>query len=257
MTKCIILAGGLGSRLSEETVFKPKPLVEIGGKPILWHIMQHYNQYGIKEFIICLGYKGQLIKEYFFNYHLHHSDLTIDIKKNQIISKGDLPNWKIRLIDTGDDTLTGGRILRLKKILSKEKYFCLTYGDGLSNINIKKLIKHHESSKKLATVTVVTPPGRFGSIKLKNNLVSSFEEKLDNQESLINGGFFVLSPKIFDYLTDDRTIWEQEPLRNLTKDRQLNAYYHQGFWQAMDTLRDKKYLDDLWVNDRAPWKTWS
>ena len=202
MTKCIIIQVVLEVALWK-TVFKPKPLVEIGGKPILWHIMQHYNQYGIKEFIICLGYKGQLIKEYFFNYHLHHSDLTIDIK-NQIISKGDLPNWKIRLIDTGDDTLTGGRILRLKKILSKEKYFCLTYGDGLSNINIKKLIKHHESSKKLATVTVVTPPGRYGTIKLKNNLVSSFEEKLDNQESLINGGFFVLSPKIFDYLTDDR-----------------------------------------------------
>lgn len=254
--KCVILAGGLGSRLSEETISKPKPLVEIGGKPILWHIMKHYSHYGVNEFIICLGYKGYLIKEYFFNYHLHHSDLTIDIKKKTISSKGKLPNWKIRLIDTGDNTLTGGRILRLKKILSKEKNFCLTYGDGLSNINIKDLITQHVKSKKLATVTVVTPPGRFGSIKLKNNLVTSFKEKLDNKDSLINGGFFVLSPRVFDYIKDDKSVWEQEPLINLTSDHQLNAYHHSSFWHAMDTLRDKIYLDDLWLNGHAPWKIW-
>lgn len=254
--KCVILAGGFGSRLSEETIHKPKPLVEIGGKPILWHIMQHYSHFGINEFLICLGYKGQQIKEYFFNYHLHHSDLTIDIKKNKIISKGNLPKWKVRLIDTGDNSLTGGRILRLKNILYKEKIFCLTYGDGLSNINITNLIKHHIKSKKFATVSVVTPPGRFGSIKLKNNLVSSFQEKQDNQESLINGGFFVLTPNIFDYIKDDKTIWEQEPLKNLTSHNQLNAYYHKGFWHAMDTLRDKNYLDDLWYSGKAPWKVW-
>jgi glucose-1-phosphate cytidylyltransferase len=254
MVKCVILAGGLGSRLSEETVNKPKPLVEIGGRPILWHIIQHYSRYGIREFIICLGYKGHLIKEYFFNYHLHHSDLTIDIKKNQISSSGSLPNWKIRLVDTGEDTLTGGRILRLKNILSKEKFFCLTYGDGLSDINIKKLIQHHQKEKKSATVTVVTPPGRFGSIQIKKNLVHSFEEKLDNQQSLINGGFFVLSPKIFKYISDDQTIWEQEPMKNLTSDGQLSAYYHRGFWQPMDTLRDKHQLEKLWQSGKAPWR---
>jgi len=254
--KCVILAGGRGSRLAEETESKPKPLVEIGGKPIIWHIMQHYSQFGINDFLICLGYKGQLIKEYFFNYHLHHSDLTIDIKKNEIISEGKLPNWKVRLIDTGDETLTGGRILRLKNILKKEKFFCLTYGDGVSDIDIKKLIEHHKNSKKIATVSVVTPPGRFGSIKLNKNLVVSFQEKMDNNNSLINGGFFVLAPKIFNFIQGDQTIWEQEPLKNLVSQNQLSAYHHKGFWHSMDTIRDKNYLNNLWHTGNAPWKIW-
>ena len=257
MTKCVILAGGLGTRLSEETINKPKPMVEIGGKPILWHIMQHYSFYGIKEFIICLGYKGYQIKEFFLNFNLYNSDITIDIKKNKLLSKKEnLPDWKVSLIDTGLETMTGGRILRLREILKSEKNFFLTYGDGLSNVNLNSLMKHHLTQKKIATVTVVTPPGRFGSIKISGKSVTSFQEKLDNINSLINGGFLVLNNKIFKYLEDDTTIFEQEPLVNLTKNNQLSAFYHNKFWHAVDTLRDKNYLNKLWYDGKPPWKIW-
>mgnify|MGYP006093416789 CR=1 FL=1 len=253
----VILAGGRGSRLTEETLLKPKPLVDVGNKPIIWHIMKIYSHYGIKDFVICLGYKGYLIKEYFANYFLHNSDLTIDLKRNSMKvhqKKGE--DWKVTLVDTGDETLTGGRILRIKKYIKDD--FLLTYGDGLANINIKKLIDFHKKNKKLATITAVQPQGRFGAIELNSkNHVISFKEKPRGDNNWVNGGFFVLKPRIFDFLENDLSIWEQKPLIEMTKKKQVVAFKHVGFWHPMDTLRDKIFLDELWDHGKAPWKLWN
>ena len=255
--KAVILAGGFGSRLSEETYIKPKPMVEIGGKPILWHIMKIYSFYGINEFIICCGYKGNVIKEFFSNYFLYLSDITFSMVDNsmEVHEKKSEP-WKITLVNTGEDTMTGGRLLKVKKYLNDES-FCFTYGDGLSNVDIKKLIENHEQSNTLATVTAVQPPGRFGMLSLgKNNLVDGFIEKPQGDNSWINGGFFVLKPGVFKYLKDETTVWEQDPLFNLSKNKELSFYKHFGFWQPMDTLRDKNFLESLWLKGKAPWKVW-
>jgi|TARA_B110000503_G_scaffold86440_1_gene131583 glucose-1-phosphate cytidylyltransferase len=253
----VILAGGRGSRLTEETLIKPKPLVDVGNKPIIWHIMKIYSHYGIKDFIICLGYKGYLIKEYFANYSLHNSDLTINLKKNSTIihqKKGE--DWKVTLVDTGDDTLTGGRILRIKKYIKKD--FLLTYGDGLANVNIKKLIDFHKQNKKLVTVTAVQPQGRFGVMDLNDkNQVTNFQEKIRGDNSWINGGFFALKPRIFDFIENDFSVWEKHPLIEMTKKKQVVAFKHSGFWHPMDTVRDKMLLDDLWNQGKAPWKIWN
>jgi glucose-1-phosphate cytidylyltransferase len=253
--KVVILAGGQGSRISEESIVKPKPLVEIGFKPIIWHIMKIYSYYGLNEFIICCGYKGYLIKEYFANYSLHTTDITVDVSNNKItVHKKKTEPWKITLVDTGDYSQTGERIKRIKKYVGDT--FCLTYGDGLSSINIKNLIKFHNKNKKLATVLAVKPSGRFGSIKIKNNLVEQFLEKPQGDNSWINGGFFILNKKIFKYIKENNSIWEKGPLENLAKNKQLNAFKFEGFWYAMDTLRDKNYLEDLWKSKKAPWKLW-
>ncbi len=254
--KLVILAGGRGTRISEETLIKPKPLVEIGGLPIIWHIMKIYSFYGFNEFIICCGYKGYMIKEYFSNYALHTSDTTIDLKNKKIkVHKKTTENWKITLIDTGEETMTGGRILRIKDYVGEN--FCLTYGDGLSNINIKKLINYHHTKKKLATLTVVRPSARFGTVKLdKDMMVSNFLEKAEGESSWVNGGFFVLNKKIFKYLKNDQTIWEREPMESLAKDNQLSAFKHEGFWQPMDTIREKELLDEMWYSNKALWKLW-
>jgi len=253
--KVVILAGGQGSRISEESFIKPKPLLEIGSKPIIWHIMKIYSYYGLNEFIICCGYKGYLIKEYFANYSLHTTDITVDVSNNKItVHKKKTEPWKITLVDTGDSSQTGERIKRIKKYVGDT--FCLTYGDGLSSINIKDLIKFHNKNKKLATVLAVKPAGRFGSIKIKNNLVEQFLEKPQGDNSWINGGFFILNKKIFKYIQENNSIWEREPLENLAKNKQLNAFKFEGFWYAMDTLRDKNYLEDLWNTKKAPWKIW-
>ena len=253
--KVVILAGGLGSRISEESLLKPKPLIEIGSKPIIWHIMKIYSKFGLNEFIICCGYKGYLIKEYFANYSLHTTDITVDVSKNEIfVHKKKTEPWKITLVDTGDYSQTGERIKRIKKYVGDT--FCLTYGDGLSSINIKNLIKFHNKNKKLATVLAVKPAGRFGSIKIKTNLVEQFLEKPQGDNSWINGGFFILNKKIFKYIQENNSIWERDPLENLAKNKQLNAFKFEGFWYAMDTLRDKNYLEDLWNSKKAPWKLW-
>lgn len=255
--KAVILAGGYGTRISEETTIKPKPMIEIGGMPILWHIMKIYSFYGINEFIICCGYKGYVIKEYFANFFLHHSDITYDmINKTKIIHQERAEPWKITLVDTGEKTMTGGRIKRIKQYLKNEKDFCLTYGDGVSNIDISKLINFHQSHKRLATLSAVSPPGRFGSVRLVGSKVADFVEKLSGEGSLINGGFFVLNTKVIDYIKDDSTIWEQEPLRKLSEDGELMAYKHNEFWQPMDTLREKNHLEELWNSNKAPWKIW-
>ena len=256
--KVVILAGGRGTRIQEESLVKPKPLIEIGSKPIIWHIMKTYSHYGFKEFVICCGYKGYLIKEYFANFSLHNSDVTIDIKKNEIkVHKNNNEDWKITLVDTGDDSLTGGRILRIKDFVEDE--FFLTYGDGVADVNISKLVKYHKLNKKIATMTVVQPQGRFGMVELnaKNNLIENFAEKLKGDGSWINGGFFVLNKKIFEYLKDDFTIWENEPLEKLSKENQLVAFKHDNFWYPMDTMRDKIYLENLWDANKAPWKLWN
>lgn len=256
--KVVILAGGRGTRIQEESLIKPKPLIEIGSKPIIWHIMKTYSHYGFKEFVICCGYKGYLIKEYFANFSLHNSDVTIDIKKNEIkVHKNNNEDWKITLIDTGDDSLTGGRILRIKDFVDEE--FLLTYGDGVADVNISKLIEHHKINKKIATMTVVQPQGRFGVVEFntKNNLIENFSEKLKGDGVWINGGFFVLNKKIFKYLKDDFTIWEKEPLEKLSKENQLVAFKHDNFWYPMDTMRDKDYLENLWEKNEAPWKLWN
>jgi len=254
--KLVILSGGKGTRISEESILKPKPLIEIGNMPIIWHIMKIYSHFGIKEFIICCGYKGYLIKEYFANYSLHASDVTININKNTIeVHKKKAEDWKITLVDTGENTLTGGRILRIKNYIKED--FLLTYGDGVADINIKKLIKFHKLNKKLATMSVVQPQGRFGVVEIeKNNLIKNFSEKPRGDGSWINGGFFVLKQEIFKYLKDDQTIWEKEPLETLSKKKELCAYHHKGFWYAMDTMRDKSYLDSLWNTNKAPWNLW-
>ncbi len=253
--KAVILAGGYGTRISEETIIRPKPLVEIGGKPILWHILKMYSHYGINDFIICLGYKGYLIKEYFANYFLHMSNVTIDIKNNKMeIHDVHAEPWKITLIDTGKDTMTGGRIKRIEKYI--DDTFCLTYGDGVSDLNISESIKFHKKNKLIGTVTAIQPPGRFGALKINNNKVEKFVEKPKGDSSWINGGFFVFEPKIFEFLKDDTTILEREPLENISNINQLGVYKHEGFWQAMDTVREKEHLERLWEQNKAPWKVW-
>lgn len=258
MTKAIILAGGIGSRLTEETYDKPKPMVEIGGKPILWHIMKIYYTQGIKDFIICLGYKGYMIKEYFANYDLHNSDVTFDfIDNKKTILHNTSENWRVTLIDTGQETMTGGRLKRVMPLVAEDEHFCLTYGDGVANVDVKKLIQFHQQHGKLATLTAVKPDGRFGALDLgADNAVHQFSEKPAGDGGYINGGFFVLSPKVADYLQDDSTIFERAPLNNLTADGQLAAYTHKGFWKPMDTLRDKVHLNELWDSGQAAWKIW-
>ena len=256
--KAVILAGGLGSRLSEETENKPKPMVEIGGKPILWHIMKIYSSYGINDFIICCGYKGHIIKEYFSNYFIHNSDITILTKNNKLkINLNKSESWKVTLVDTGEETMTGGRLKRVKKHLKNEELFCFTYGDGLSNINIKALINFHKKHKKLATLTATRPQGRYGVIKFgSNDKVKDFKEKPEGENNWINGGFFVLNPSVINRIKDDYTSWEQDPLTSLANEGQLYAFKHEGFWMPMDTLRDKIYLNKLWNMGKADWKTW-
>ncbi len=256
--KAVILAGGLGTRISEETSFKPKPMIEIGGKPILWHIMKIYSQHGINEFIICCGYKGYVIKEYFANYFLHQSDITFDMTNNEMkIHQERAEPWKVTLIDTGENTMTGGRLKRVKEYLDNDEPFCLTYGDGVADINISQLIKFHNTHGKLATLTSVFPQARFGSIDIEKDKVKRFVEKPRGDGALINGGFFVLNTKIFNEIDGDNTIWEQEPLNNLANKGELMAFKHDGFWQPMDTLRDKNFLEELWGSNKAPWKLWS
>lgn len=256
--KAVILAGGLGTRLSEETSTRPKPMVEIGGKPILWHIMKIYSSFGINHFIICLGYKGYIIKEYFANYYTHMSDVTFDFSDNSTkIHNNYSENWKVTLVDTGEETMTGGRIKRIYDYVKDDEEFCLTYGDGVSNVNIGELIKFHKSHKKLATLTATQPPGRFGALNIDvNNQITQFQEKPVGDGNFINGGFFVLSPQVIKYIGNDKTLWEQEPLINLAKEQQLMAFKHNGFWQPMDTLRDKNHLEDMWQSGQAPWKMW-
>ena len=255
--KAIILAGGLGTRLSEETASLPKPMVKIGSMPMLWHIMKIYSSYGINDFIICAGYKGYVIKEYFSNYSLHTSDITFDIKENKIdIHHSRSEPWKITVVDTGEHSMTGGRLARVKDFIKNDNEFCFTYGDGLSNINIKELIMFHRSHQKLATVSATFPTGRFGALEIENEKVNKFIEKPMGDGQMINGGFFVLSPKVIDLIEDDLTVWEKTPLETLAKNGQLMAYKHKDFWQPMDTLRDKNYLEDLWNSGKAPWKIW-
>jgi glucose-1-phosphate cytidylyltransferase len=254
--KAVILAGGLGTRISEETETKPKPMVEIGGKPILWHIMKTYSSYGINDFIICVGYKGYVIKEYFANYFLHMSDVTFDMQKNSMeVHQNYAEPWKVTLVNTGLETMTGGRLKRVRDYLGEED-FCFTYGDGVSDVNISELIKFHKDSGKMATLTAVKPAGRFGALKLEGNSIAAFQEKPKGDGSWINGGYFVLSPKVIDYIKDDTVIWEQEPMRQLAAEREMNAFFHEGFWQPMDTLREKNQLEELWQTGKAPWKVW-
>jgi glucose-1-phosphate cytidylyltransferase len=255
--KAVILAGGLGTRLSEETVTKPKPMVEIGGKPILWHIMKTYSHYGINDFIICCGYKGYVIKEYFANYFLHQSDVTFDLKENKMtVHENTSESWSVTLVDTGERSMTGGRLKRVLPYLKNEDAFCFTYGDGVSDTNLNDLIDFHKSHGKLATLTAVYPPGRFGALNIVDNQVITFEEKPKGDGALINGGFFVLSPKVIDKIDDDDCVWEQEPLKELAKEGELMSFKHDGFWQPMDTLRDKIYLEELLEKNKAPWKVW-
>ena len=256
--KVVILAGGMGTRISEESYLKPKPMIEIGGMPILWHIMKDYSLFGFNEFILCLGYKGYMIKEYFANYFLHQSDVTIDVKMNKIkVHKSTSEPWQVTLVDTGLTTMTGGRLQKVRPYIGNET-FMLTYGDGVSDIDIKELVKFHKSNKRYATLTAVQPVGKFGAMEINNkNKVISFREKPRGDGSWINGGFFVLEPDVFDYIKKgDDTIWEKEPLEDLAKDNQLTAYKHNGFWQCMDTLRDRTQLEELWAQGNAPWKLW-
>jgi len=253
--QAVILAGGLGTRISEETDSKPKPMIEIGGMPILWHIMKIYSEYGVNDFIICCGYKGHVIKKYFSDYYIYSSDLTIHTSNNQIeFHNRNIETWKITLVDTGLDTMTGGRLKRVAEYLDDE--FCFTYGDGVANVDIKKLISQHKESNLLATLTATQPPGRFGALNIKGNKIKSFHEKPDGDNAWVNGGFFVLNKKVIELIDNDNTTWEQEPLQRLTEMRQLGVYKHHDFWQPMDTLRDKNYLEDLWKIKSAPWKIW-
>jgi glucose-1-phosphate cytidylyltransferase len=255
--KAVILAGGLGTRISEETHLRPKPMIEIGGRPILWHVMKIYSSHGINDFIICCGYKGYLIKEYFANYFLHMSDVTFDIPANTVhVHEHKAEPWRVTLVDTGDSTQTGGRLKRVSSYLSEDEAFCFTYGDGVSDVNITELIDFHKSGQCLATVTAVQPPGRYGALELIGNKVEGFLEKPKGDGGYINGGFFVLSPKVLDYIEGDATPWEQAPLTNLAKEGKLQSYRHDGFWQPMDTLREKNILESLWDQKSAPWKTW-
>ncbi len=256
--KAVILAGGLGTRLSEETDLKPKPMIEIGHKPILWHIMKIYSAHGINDFVICCGYKGYMIKEYFANYFLHMSDVTFDMASNRMdVHQNNAEPWKVTLIDTGEKSMTGGRLKRAAEYIKGEDAFCFTYGDGVSNVNISALIEFHYSHGKQATLTAARPPGRYGALKFgDDDVVRQFQEKPDGDGSWINGGFFVLSPKVLDRIESDDTSWESAPLTGLAQDGQLHAYKHEGFWQPMDTLREKNLLEDLWAAGEAPWKIW-
>jgi len=256
--KAVILAGGLGTRISEETESKPKPMIEIGGMPILWHILKLYSAYGVNDFVICCGYKGYVIKEYFANYFLHMSDVTFDMSQNAMeVHRRNAEPWKITLIDTGADTMTGGRLKRVAQYVKDEEAFCFTYGDGISNVNIAELINFHKSHGKKATLTAVYPPGRFGAIDIRlDQSVTSFKEKPKGDGGMINGGFFVLSPEVINLIKDDFTVWEREPLEGLAQELEVMAFQHHGFWQPMDTLRDKNYLEELWSSGKAPWKSW-
>ena len=253
--KAVILAGGLGTRISEETHLKPKPMIEIGGKPILWHIMKSYSAYGINEFVICCGYKGYIIKEYFANYFLHTSDVTFDMQDNKMeVHRKFAEPWKVTLVDTGLETMTGGRLKKVKNFVGDET-FCFTYGDGVSDVNISKLIEFHKNNKTIATVTAIQPPGRFGTLDISENKITSFKEKpVDG--NWVNGGFFVLESKVFNYIEGDSTVWERKPLEKLADEKQLAAYKHSGFWQPLDTLRDKNSLEELWNSKKAPWNIW-
>lgn len=256
--KAVILAGGLGTRISEETHLKPKPMIEIGGKPILWHIMKSYSAHGIHDFIVCCGYKGYIIKEYFANYFLHMSDVTFDMENNKMeVHQQNAEPWRVTLVDTGDETLTGGRLKRVENYIKDEKAFCFTYGDGVADVNISELIDFHHQHEKLATVTAVQPPGRYGALNMEDNgTVRGFIEKPKGDGGWINGGFFVLSPKCLDYIAGDRISWEVEPLTKIAHKGQLMAFEHTGFWQPMDTLREKNLLEELWLSGKAPWKAW-
>lgn len=255
--KAIILAGGLGTRISEETHLKPKPMVEIGGRPILWHILKLYSHYGINDFIICLGYKGYLIKEYFANYFLHMSDVTFDMKQNKmIVHQNHAEPWQVTLVETGESSMTGGRLKRVEPYLKDEETFCFTYGDGISDVNIRELIAFHETQKVKATITATYPPARFGALDLDGNRVRRFQEKPNGEGGMINCGFFVLTNNVFSLLESDMTIWEREPLESLARENQLAAYQHTGFWHPLDTLRDKLFLEELWASGNAPWKVW-
>ncbi len=255
--KAVILAGGLGTRISEETDIKPKPMIEIGGKPILWHIMKIYSSNGINDFIICCGYKGYVIKEYFANYFLHMADVTFNMETNHMeVHQKDAEKWNVTLINTGDNTMTGGRLKKVKDYLDENEDFCFTYGDGVSDVNIKNLIDFHKKHNKIATVTGVQPPGRYGALDIDGDKVIGFTEKPAGDNGSINGGFFVLSPKVINYIEGDDTSWEEEPLRLIASDGELNVFTHDGFWHAMDTLRDKKFLESLWNEEKAPWKKW-
>lgn len=255
--KAVILAGGLGTRISEETHTKPKPMIEIGGKPILWHILKMYSAHGINEFIICCGYKGYIIKEYFANYFLHMSDVTFDMQKNEMqVHQRNAEPWKVTLVDTGEDTLTGGRLKRVESYLKDEEAFCFTYGDGVADIDISALVSFHQKHGKLATVTAVQPPGRYGALSIDNQLVKGFSEKPKGDGGKINGGFFVLSPDCLKYIDNDQSSWEGAPLMQIAAENQLMAFEHEGFWQPMDTLREKNLLESLWESGKAPWKVW-
>lgn len=255
--KAVILAGGLGTRLSEETDLKPKPMIEIGGRPILWHIMKTYSAHGVNDFIICCGYKGYIIKEYFSNYFLHMSDITFSMQENRmIVHQKRVEPWTVTLVDTGVNSMTGGRLKRVKNYLKDEEAFCFTYGDGVADVDITKLIKYHKKKQTLATLTAVLPPGRFGSLEMLNGKVDVFKEKPRGDGAMINGGFFVLSPKVIDLIKDDQTTWEKEPMAQLAYDGEMSAYEHNGFWQPMDTLREKNHLEKLWKKGNAPWKVW-
>jgi glucose-1-phosphate cytidylyltransferase len=255
--KAVILAGGLGTRISEETHLKPKPMVEIGGRPILWHIMKMYSAHGVNDFVICCGYKGYVIKEYFANYFLHMSDVTFDMSKNEMeVHQRKAEPWRVTLVDTGDDTLTGGRLKRVAEYIRNEDSFCFTYGDGVSDVDISATIAFHKNHGKMASVTAVQPPGRYGALERSGAKVTGFTEKPRGDGALINGGFFVLSPRVLDLIDGDRTSWEGEPLTKLAQMGEMMAFEHSGFWQPMDTLREKNMLEDLWSAGRAPWKTW-
>ena len=255
--KAVILAGGLGTRLSEETNLRPKPMIEIGGRPILWHIMKTYSAHGINDFIICCGYKGYIIKEYFANYFLHMSDVTFSMQENRMsVHQKRVEPWTVTLVDTGVHSMTGGRLKRVQNYLKDEEAFCFTYGDGVADVDITKLIEYHKKKQTLATLTAVLPPGRFGSLEMSNGKVAVFKEKPRGDGAMINGGFFVLSPKVIDLIKDDQTTWEREPMAQLAHDGEMSAYEHNGFWQPMDTLRDKNYLEELWEKGKAPWKIW-
>lgn len=256
--KAVILAGGLGTRISEETHLKPKPMIEIGGKPILWHIMKHYSAHSVNDFVICCGYKGYIIKEYFANYFLHMSDVTFDMSHNKMeVHQHKAEPWRVTLVDTGENTMTGGRLKRVADHIRHDDAFCFTYGDGLSNIDIGATIQFHQRHGKLATITAVQPPGRYGALQLAAGQVTGFMEKPRGDGGLINGGFFVLSPKVLDLIASDRTSWEGEPLTRLAVMGEMMAYEHRGFWQPMDTLRDKNQLEELWISGNAPWQVWA
>lgn len=255
--KAVILAGGLGTRLSEETTIRPKPMIEIGGRPILWHILKIYSSQGINDFVICLGYKGYVIKEYFANYFLHMSDVTFDMQANKMeVHQNNAEPWRVTLVDTGDETMIGGRIKRILPYVAADDAFCLTYGDGLGDVDVQATIALHRREGRLATVTATQPPGRFGALEYSGERVTGFREKPQGDGGWINGGYFVLSPRVGNYIENDATVWEREPMERLAAENQLSVYFHHGFWQPMDTLRDKRQLEEMWSNGKAPWKLW-